>query len=216
MANISQTFQMSSLHVPLIDLLLLVPIFGETVPDEMENLCPGHLNDSRVTSLKILIAISAHCDQAHTQSIAFVVPISVNILRGRFDSLLRKAADRREDAVHILTIFFCPWAIQAAAFISLDLCDDNVDQLRRKGECGCVILHWLIVIQKKFRSVRKADGEKVSIGPLAASTARMHHEILDLKEAVQPEIPVGDFLWEESRRIPFTSIRQRGHAAALR
>ncbi len=216
LGTISQTFQVQPLRVPLIDLLFLMSILMKTVPGEVKNLTPGQLHDHRTIFPKLFIPITSHCDQTHAQSVAFIVAVPIDVARRQIDLLLRKAADRGENAVHILAILKRPWSIQSAGLIGLDFSDNDVDQFRRKSECVNVILHRLIVIKQEFRAVREADGKQVSIGPLPAPAAWVDDEVLDLKEAVQPEIPVGDFLWEETRPIPFTSFRQRGHAAALR
>lgn len=138
-----------------------------------------------MTFLKIVIAITTDCDQPDAQSVALVKLIPVDVSRSRVDSLLRKAADRRKDAVHILTILKGPWSIQDAGLIGLDFSDDDIDQMRRKLERIDVIWHRLVgVIQQELRAVWETNGEQVSIGSLSASTARMHDEILDLKEAI--------------------------------
>ena len=62
-------------------------ILMKTVPDEVKNLKPGQLHHHRTIFLKLFIPITPDCNQAHTQSISFIVPVPID-LAGRYIDLL--------------------------------------------------------------------------------------------------------------------------------
>jgi hypothetical protein len=68
-----------------------------------------------------------------------------------------------------------------------DLLDGGADAL--------IVDHRSAAVKGPLGAVPEADAEQVGICPLATASFRVNDEVLDLKEAIEPEIPISDLFW---------------------
>jgi hypothetical protein len=182
----------AAIGVPLVHLRFLVPVSFEPLPDEREHVSPSQLVHFGMVSCKVFIPVSSYRDQTNAYCVRTMDARSVDVRRCRVDLVVRQASDCGKHAVYVLAFFLRPWLIQSARLIGPHLCDDDVDLFARQRQAMLVIVYNVVgIVEVALGTKGKSDGQKIGVGSLAAAPFQMNDEVLDLKKAVQAEIPIG-------------------------